>query len=114
MPIYSFVCPGCGAQRDIRFPMLYMTEHYKPLCKDCPTLMERLWTAPAVQIVPSASDVLNRALRGEGDPMPGKTMAETQKAAQQMAASHRQRQPRRPDVRKKSKPVTVYPPLMGR
>lgn len=104
MPLYAFLCTACGLQSDYFEPV---GTGFKA-CIACGAVMTRQWTMPTVQVHRSASDVLNRAVAGEGDPMPGKTMAETQQAAQQMATSHRQRRPRQPDVRKPSKPTIVY------
>lgn len=55
----------------------------------CGGALRRVYGAPHVVIAPTATEVLNRAARGEGDPMPGKTREETRQAALALAESNR-------------------------
>jgi len=53
-----------------------------PLCFECEVPMQRIYALPQlITSYESAADVMNKALAGQGDPMPGMTRAQTQHTA---------------------------------
>ena len=75
----------------------------------CPahqTGMRRVWTPPVLSIPEqSAVDVMNRHVRGEGDPAPGMNQAETKWVANEMARVQKRERFQKPG----NTPTRSYP-----
>lgn len=81
---YDFQCQSCGDILEIKWPM----NHELPTvtCDDCESPMQRLYSMPVISMPEtSAVEVLNRHVRGEGDPLPGYTQAQTKWMANEKA-----------------------------
>lgn len=76
---YQYHCIQCDYDFDVRLPApesVWMC----PLCENLTGV--RVYTAPILHIPEmNAIDVLNRHTRGEGDPLPGYTQAQTKRMA---------------------------------
>lgn len=107
MAVYEFNCEPCQAVHEVRARMDEIVK-LEPTCPACGNAMTRKYSVLAVKVHPLASDVLDRACRGEGDAAPGLTKDQTHRAALAMAAARKQRVPRNPNLRKRSAPLTVY------
>lgn len=93
---YDFKCPDCNDVLEINWPMnkefpLVICEHVDTDWEDEPsTVMQRIYTPPVISIPEtSAVDVLNRHVRGEGDPLAGYTQAQTKWMANEKARTQK-------------------------
>lgn len=95
MPLYPFTCPSCSKSEEINRPF---SARFFAYCVDCHVTMVREWTVPVISVPEmNAIDVLNRHAAGEGDPVPGWTQAQTQKAALAKAAQPKNQSSHIPD-----------------
>jgi putative FmdB family regulatory protein len=78
-PIYEYICETCGAPQAIARPVSEAA--LGDTCPHCGGSLRKLFSVPTIQVHRDASDVLNRAAAGDGDPVPGMTREETLKAA---------------------------------
>lgn len=112
MALYEFVCNQCGRVANTFIATDRVVQGETPDCSVCSLPMTRIFSLPAVQVTPTADDVLNDAAAGARE-APGMTREETIKAARQLAESQKQGRKtsegyRRPDIRKPGKPIKVY------
>ena len=79
--IYEFWCDTCEEITAFKHTMKEGPP-FMPLCFECEVPMQRIYALPQlITSYESAADVMNKALAGQGDPMPGMTRAQTQHAA---------------------------------
>jgi len=107
MAVYEFACDPCQTVHEVRARMDEASE-LAPTCPACGNALRRKYSVLATKVHPLASDVLDRACRGEGDSAPGMTKEQTQTAALSLSAAQKQRVPRNPNVRKISAPLRVF------
>lgn len=80
MPRYDYWCEACGQTTEYKFPA---PPPSTTLCNRCNwPEAQRVYSVPVIAVPEmNAQDVLNRHYRGEGDPVPGMTQAQTMQAA---------------------------------
>lgn len=80
---YDFYCPVGQHYFEVRMPM---NDYSGQFCVEHMSSANRVWTMPVISMPEtSAVEVLNRHVRGEGDPLPGYTQVQTKWMANEKA-----------------------------
>lgn len=86
MPYYPFICNTCG--ETYTFKRHYDAASLPAMCAKCEEPLERVYTVPMMAVPEmNAADVMNRHIRGEGEPVAGLSQAQTVAAAKAIANS---------------------------
>ena len=111
MALYEFTCIQCNHITEDRVPteMILKGEGHPP-CQYCGAPTQRVYSPTATHVHLMADDVLNRAAQGKGDPCPGMSQEETQRAAKALAKAQRQKPKRQPNKKKVAPPKTFLRP----